>query len=73
MLGSLPISLDLIEVAEFADWKARIVLSLRILSNLMLIHLWSVLGRYTLVLYTTLIKGGGRMKMERQNNVLSEV
>lgn len=64
MLGSLPISLDLIEVAEFADWRARIVLSLRILSNLMLIHLWSVLGRYTLMLYTALIKGGKRMKME---------
>lgn len=63
LLGSLPISLDLIEVAAFADWKARIVLNLRILSNLMLIHLWSVLGRYTLVLYTALIKGGG-VKME---------
>lgn len=31
MLASLPISLDLIEVAEFADCSARIVLSLRIL------------------------------------------
>lgn len=31
MFASLPISLDLIEVAEFADCSARIVLSLRIL------------------------------------------
>lgn len=31
MLASLPISLALIEVAEFADCGARIVLSLRIL------------------------------------------
>lgn len=31
MSASLPISLDLIEVAEFADCSARIVLSLRIL------------------------------------------
>lgn len=45
MLGSLPISLDLMEAAEFADWSARIVLILGILSNVMSIHLWSVLGR----------------------------
>lgn len=45
MLSSLPISVDLIEAAEFADWSARIVLILRILSNVMSIHLRSVLGR----------------------------
>lgn len=45
MLSSLPISLDLIEAAEFADRSARIVLILRILSNVMSIHLRSVLGR----------------------------
>lgn len=57
MLSSLPISLDLIEAAEFADWRARTVLILGILLNVMSIHLWSVLGRLTLVLYTALIKG----------------
>lgn len=57
MLSPLPISLDLIEAAEFADWSAGIVLIRGILSNVMSIHLWSVLGRETLGLYAALING----------------